>query len=809
MKKITLLIGILMSAIMTNATNSALALPLTSSTFFAPSAITDPTLEKGILSSTTGVVGQWNGASAMTATNAPTVENSSMYYSNYIENATGKQILLNSAPAQSPRYSEFTIATANTDYPTSATSYYLSALINISSVGGSGYILAMDKSAGGNGTMRSRLYVTAVTGGFQMSVGESASPVYNTTVYNYNQTYLVVLKYYPNCVLWVNPVLGGALEDSNTQSTATIGTNLGYIRSIDIVEMTGLSAKVSGLRFGTSWTDIAKVGGASLPALTTPSKPNDASSIGGKGFVATWSTVTSAVGYTINVYNGAALAKTVTVTGQTTASVLISGLTESTTYTYKVIANSDGSVNSNSVESDASNSFSTITLTPANAVVGVASNINGEWFTANWIAQTNVANYTIKVYDSTPTLVKTVNTPTQFGASVNNSTISGLALNTTYSYTVISNGDNIYTSNSSESSPSTSFTTLSTHQSSINTNFADGTWGVVAAITPNSTTYPSFSANGFEFSLSQVCNSSSSTGPKAEVHTHRLAMDKGSLGAMITLPTVASVSQLEIHCAAASTTLRTLTVQQFIGGSWTNIGAGTGTNGTGIYDLPNQTELIYVIPIISNNTNAKFRLVSSAGNGGSISIFQIITRTTTPTILTAPTVSVSDVASNISATEFTANWSTGDANAQGYKVFVYSGSTLVNTYNTTNENTLRSLVITGLTPSTTYTYKVGSLGDGDSSYSDSYVSATSASFSTLADLGTDVPKVSNNSVLKIAGKTIFSSEMGDIEIYNLQGSKIIEVRNTNKTTVNVANGLYIIRFRNDKGTEIIQKVLLK
>lgn len=549
-----------------------------------------------------------------------------------------------------------------------------------------------------------------------------------------------------------------------------------------------------------------------LPALSTPAQPNDAVLLSPVSVTASWTSVSGASAYMVYVYNAAktAIVKSSLVSGQSSQSTAITGLAGSTTYYYTVKAMSDGSANSNSIESPYSNSFTT--PAPAQLTkpeVSAATAVSAESFNANWTPLSSTVNYTIKVYDSTPALVKTVVTPTQFTGTLNSINITGLSLNTNYTYTVTAMGDAVSTLTSSESDKSNVVTTLSTYPTSIITNFADGTWGVVSSLLPTSTTFPSFSANGFDFALSQDCNNGSSTGPKGEIHTHRIGMDKGSSGSMITLPTVASVSQLEIHAAAAASTLRTLTVQQLIGSTWINIGSGTGTNGTGIYDLPNSTELIYVIQITSNNTNAKFRLVSSTGNTGSISILQVITRTTTPETLALPTVAVSDVASSISSTGFTANWSTGDVRAQGYKVFVYSGSTLVKTTNTANDNTLRSLAITDLTPSTTYTYKVGSLGDGDNLYSDSYVSATSASFSTLADLGTDVPKVSNNSVLKIVGKTIFSSEMGDIEIYNLQGSIIIEVRNTNKTTVNVANGLYIIRFLNDKGIEIIQKVLLK
>jgi hypothetical protein len=85
-------------------------------------------------------------------------------------------------------------------------------------------------------------------------------------------------------------------------------------------------------------------------------------------------------------------------------------------------------------------------------------------------------------------------------------------------------------------------------------------------------------------------------------------------------------------------------------------------------------------------------------------------------------------ASAISNAGFTANW-TPVANATGYIVKVYSGVTLVNTTNASDQAT-GSVAITGLTSATTYTYTVTAVGDGIN-YSSSNPSAASAPFTTL------------------------------------------------------------------------------
>lgn len=94
--------------------------------------------------------------------------------------------------------------------------------------------------------------------------------------------------------------------------------------------------------------------------------------------------------------------------------------------------------------------------------------------------------------------------------------------------------------------------------------------------------------------------------------------------------------------------------------------------------------------------------------------------------LTTPTVGT---ASNVQDTYFTANW-TAVANATGYTVKVYQGATEVASQYVAGAATA-SLIMSGLTATTAYTYKVTAVGDG-LTYSDSNQSAASALFVTAA-----------------------------------------------------------------------------
>lgn len=80
-------------------------------------------------------------------------------------------------------------------------------------------------------------------------------------------------------------------------------------------------------------------------------------------------------------------------------------------------------------------------------------------------------------------------------------------------------------------------------------------------------------------------------------------------------------------------------------------------------------------------------------------------------------VPVVGVASDITASGFTANW-TAVANALSYDLLVYQGSTLIKTSNASGQAT-QNIAITGLSMGTSYTYKVIAKGDGTSTFDSS------------------------------------------------------------------------------------------
>ena len=387
---------------------------------------------------------------------------------------------------------------------------------------------------------------------------------------------------------------------------------------------------------------------------------------------------------------------------------------------FRIVSNQGSSVYINDLQVNpyiSSNKLATPT-------VGTATNPTTLGFTANWTPVSNATGYVVKLYQGS----NVVNIYSVSGQSTSSLVIRDLNYSTTYAYKIMAVGD-VVTNAASDASTLSSTVTTYAPISAINTIFNDGTWGSVLS-SQTLGNYPSSYVNGFDL-IHAYIQSGTTTGPKGEVHTNTLRLDKTLNSGVLNFPVVASVAQFEIH--ASATAGRQYLIQSSTDGGTTWNAVGPGNRGTaGTYynntatDGQTGTEQIDIIPT-GGLTNAKFRITNPSG--GAFTFYEIITRTTTPAILSAPTVGT---ASNVTATGFTANWTPIDNNASGYKVFVYQGSTLVSGFpvSVTGQST-SSLAITGLISNTTYTYNVMSSGDGDINYSNSNLSAASGSFPTL------------------------------------------------------------------------------
>ncbi len=149
-----------------------------------------------------------------------------------------------------------------------ATSGYLDAsflMKVISSPSTSGaYFFHFFKDTSGT-TWGSALSIKASGAGFQLGIGvrSSSTPQWVSTVFNLNQTYLVVVRYTfvtgnGNDVasLWINPSLSGGEPSPDAVQTNTGGPDLTNIGRVALRENSGMGAiEIDEMRVGRTWND--------------------------------------------------------------------------------------------------------------------------------------------------------------------------------------------------------------------------------------------------------------------------------------------------------------------------------------------------------------------------------------------------------------------------------------------------------------------------------------------------------------------------------------------------------------------------
>lgn len=159
-------------------------------------------------------------------------------------------------------------------------------------------------------------------------------------------------------------------------------------------------------------------------------------------------------------------------------------------------------------------------------------------------------------------------------------------------------------------------------------------------------------------------------------------------------------------------------------------------------------------------------------------------------------------AASTAPTGITANW-TAVTNAISYDVKVYQNGSFVKTVNVIDP-IATSVTINGLQYNTSYTFTVTAIGN-NVKYFSSNESAQSEIVTT--DLGTSVAETSNRSQISVKGNTIYLTEAGTIEVFNIQGCELLKIENADYLKTELPTGIYIIRTK-IKNTISIKKVIL-
>jgi len=518
--------------------------------------------------------------------------------------------------------------------------------------------------------------------------------------------------------------------------------------------------------------------------LTSPTNAN-ATSVTANGFTANWNSVNNAVGYDVNVYLGTNLVNTTYVSGSTSTNAPITGLSAGFVYTFNVVAKGGLTTYFNSIASVSSSTFTTLDPYAANTI------------------NTNFSDGTWGTIIPTPT----ANLPAT--GSFPSSTVNGFELVKSVFYGSISTDPRgVIRTNVARIDKNTyggmlTFPTVnSLEQLEIHVIGSDTKTFLLKAYNPATFAWESAGSGTYTITGSNenifLINISKSVPTKFRIENNTTS----------SLNVVQVITRTTALTALTAPTI--LQASNVIGGGFTANWTPVDANATGYrVTVLNYAKYLNKSFIITGQTSNSLAIngldsaaictyqVSSLGDATHLDSY--LSTTSTPSILLKLGVPTMGVASSITTNGFTANW-TPVLSATNYDVLVYQGLNLINTTNVLGQAT-SSLVIIGLQSNTTYTYKVIA--------KNGIVAFNSDLSNSSADITTTVTGFSNiesNDFIKLIDKTIMSSETGNFEIFNLRGIKMLDVKATNKVNINLAKGLYIVKFSAKDGKQIIQKI---
>jgi len=156
----------------------------------------------------------------------------------------GEYVVIPTATSTSSRV--FKLFTAPVTAYTGST-FYFSFLLRLTTAGttSNGYFISLGDAAGSTSALAPKIYATTNGTGYNLGIAKQTTSVanglvYGTTVLNFNETYLVVIKYTFNTAgtvapakfddeayLWVNPSLASEPLTSAAECTASVGGSIG------------------------------------------------------------------------------------------------------------------------------------------------------------------------------------------------------------------------------------------------------------------------------------------------------------------------------------------------------------------------------------------------------------------------------------------------------------------------------------------------------------------------------------------------------------------------------------------------------
>jgi hypothetical protein len=582
------------------------------------------------------------------------------------------------------------------------------------------------------------------------------------------------------------------------------------VNTTPVAGQTSTSVAITGLKTGTAYTyTVTAIGDATNYDNSNPSAASasfstlglqipvvgTASSITTSSFTANWTPVANASSYNVLVYLTTNLVSTTNIIGQASSSVSITGLAMGTTYTYKIVAVGDGITYTNSDPSASSAVAKTLAVT----VSSLSQNFSDGTWGAVTVSSPSLGAYPVfsaNGWDLTHAQVK-------LNASVG---IKGephsnvLMLDKTTNFGVLL------------TPVVTSVAEIEIHASAtagrqyLIQSSVDGgtTW---LAVGPGNTgtagTYYNNSNSLEQIDIIPTGGLTNAqfkiTDPSSGAFTFYEITSRTS----VTTTTPLAAPAGSIASASPSSTGFTA--------NWTN----TVTNAIGykVNVYSNKLKTLVTSATVSNPLALTVAVTGLqpdstyiygvVGLGDNVTNSDGLILMGTAPVITNLAAPVASGATNISSTSFTANWAVVN-NASSYDVIVYD-ATLTQVGTTTNvlAGTL-TLDVTGLNNNSSYTYTVTAKGNAVLHF-DSAPSAPMSFSTTVTGLG----RLNESLFVTTSGNSIITSEIGNIEVYNLQGARVLDLQGVNKVNTDLENGLYIVRFTNNSGKQFVQKVIIK
>ncbi len=521
----------------------------------------------------------------------------------------------------------------------------------------------------------------------------------------------------------------------STSASFGIGTFVPGYNNINVnnattYNITGLSSSAIyyyRLRAGNG-CDTSLYSNTVLISTSAPVAPNAvaASNFTCTSLNANWGAVSGATTYYLEVASSASFGVGTFVTGYNNINVSnvttynVTGLTSSTTYYYRVRAGNgcDTSTYSNTI------SVSTSAPVAPNAVT--ASNFTCTSLNANWGAVAGATAYYLEVATNASFGVGTFVTGYN-NINVNNATtynVIGLTSSTTYYYRVrAGNGcDTSLYSNTIAVSTSAPVAPTATAASNFTCTTMNANWGAVAGATAyylEVASNPSFVAGTFVAGYNNVnvnnVTTYNITGLISNTsYYYRVragnGCDTSSYSNTITVTTTAPIAPTataasNLTCTSMNANWGTVpSATAYYLQVSTSASFGTGTFVAGFNNVNVNNVTTKNVTGLTANTTYYYRV--RAGNGCDTSSYSNTTLVTT----TAPSAPNALAASNLTCVSLNANWGVV-AGTTAYFLDVstsaaFGAGTFVAGFNNLNVGGATTKNVTGLTPSTTYYYRV-------------------------------------------------------------------------------------------------------